>query len=381
MSKSPVNFDLLIVYSHQTSLSASHSSIDVNTPFSSQTHNQSYNIVYSYFLQTCAKYKLSAAFTTSADIIGPGLCSHYWTYENKKWQKHAEKCTAHQIFDKFAPVNQDLLDRRALLFSAPHLRPFNYPQLQSLFFDKDETYKALSSFTIPTTAINKNTLLSYQHSYRKLQKIMANHPHPEDFSSQIVLKDRYGAGGQHIYKFNANSHSSIASTLQKDSKIQFILQPFLKFDRGYLHQNEKTTVDIRIIFFNDKIVQSYIRIAQEGNFKCNEHQGGSLIYLPLSQIPTKVVDSAEKISQTINYRPALYALDFLISNQGNVYFLEGNTGPGLDWNLDRRQNELESKKLIRLIIKYFAQQKQLGGHSTIVAPTLDKPLSQPPIIG
>ena len=43
--------------------------------------------------------------------------------------------------------------------------------------------------------------------------------------------------------------------------------------------------------------------------------------------------------------------DFIISNNGNIYLLEGNTGPGLDWNLLIRENEIEGQKLIRMIVK------------------------------
>ncbi len=374
MSTTPIIFDLLIVYSHHCALSASHPAIDVNTPFSARTHNQSYNLVYSYFLQQCAKNQLTAAFTTSADIIGPGLCSHYWTYTDKKWHKHAQLCTTRQVFDKFAPIDQDLFHRRQLFFSHPQLHPFNHPQLQTLFFDKHQTYQALAQYSLPTIALNQNNLRSYQKAKLQLQKLLLNHPHAQDFSPQIILKDRYGAGGQHIYKFLPHSQATITQTLKKHSQTQFILQPFLKFNQGYLYQNQKVAADIRLIHFNGKIIQSYIRLAQKGNFKCNEHQGGQLIYLPLTQIPTSVTNLAKKISTSLNYSPALYALDFLISNQGNVYFLEGNTSPGLDWNLQKPQNELESKKLIRLISRYFAEQKD---NTTVIPSIISIPESKP----
>jgi len=48
-------------------------------------------------------------------------------------------------------------------------------------------------------------------------------------------------------------------------------------------------------------------------------------------------------------------LDFIISNSGNIYLIEANTGPGLDWNLSIKKNEIESKKLIRIIVKEIAR--------------------------
>ena len=88
-----------------------------------------------------------------------------------------------------------------------------------------------------------------------------------------------------------------------------------------------------------------------GDFRCNEHQGGSLKYIPKNNIPLGVVSNSNKIANFLNEKCSLYALDFIVSNNGNIYLLEGNTGPGLDWNLSIKENEIEAQKLIRIIIK------------------------------
>ena len=90
---------------------------------------------------------------------------------------------------------------------------------------------------------------------------------------------------------------------------------------------------------------------KKGDFRCNEHQGGTLKYISKNELPQKVVTRSNKISHVLNKKCSLFALDFIISNNGNIYLLEGNTGPGLDWNLSIKENEIEAQKLIRIIIK------------------------------
>ena len=92
-------------------------------------------------------------------------------------------------------------------------------------------------------------------------------------------------------------------------------------------------------------------MAKTGDFRCNEHQGGLLKYISKNEVPQEVVTTSNKIANVLNKKCSLYTLDFLISNNGNIYLLEGNTGPGLDWNLSIKENEIEAQKLIRIIVK------------------------------
>ncbi|KKQ90444.1 MAG: hypothetical protein UT14_C0036G0005, partial [Candidatus Shapirobacteria bacterium GW2011_GWE1_38_92] len=109
--------------------------------------------------------------------------------------------------------------------------------------------------------------------------------------------------------------------------------------------------DIRLVYLNGEIVQTYIRVAKSGEFRCNEHRGGTLTYIPLSAIPKIVLKMSNLIAKDLNNKRSLYALDFVISDNGNAYLLEGNTSPGLDWNLTLKHNEIEAKKLIRLVVQ------------------------------
>src|SRR5688572_33456616 len=94
-------FDILVVYSAKLAISAGTPRNEVNAPFAMGSRNESYNIVYSYFLEICNRKGLKAAFTTSADIIGPGKCQDYWIFKNRNWKRINKSCYSKVIFDKF----------------------------------------------------------------------------------------------------------------------------------------------------------------------------------------------------------------------------------------------------------------------------------------
>lgn len=351
--KKLILFDVLIVYTESLAASASGMAIKNKTPFTKGSRNESYNGVYSYFLEVCKENNLKVALTTSADIIGAGLCSSYWSFENSKWKKNKASCFAEIIFDKFSPTRLGIKSRRELLFSSEEIKSFNDPELFKMFFDKQRTYENLSDYSIPSVSLEGRTMADVSNACEILTKLMSNHKDKTDFSDDIVMKDRFGAGGRHIYKFKTGQMERMFAIVHKYSKISFIIQPFANFDKGFNFRGMLASTDIRLIFLNGKVVQSYIRMAKPGDFRCNEHQGGSLTYLPLKEISTKLINQANLIAEELN-KKSLYALDFIMSNNGNVYLLEGNTGPGLDWNVKLRKNEVEAKILINLIVEELA---------------------------
>lgn len=344
-------FDVLIVYSDRHATSANTLMDETLLPFAKGSNNESYNDVYGYFLNICQINRLKVAFTTSADIIGAGKCQSYWLYEGNSWVKVRKTGYSKVIFDKFSPVNKKIKNNRSLLFSSKKIIPFNQPYLFDLFFDKQKTYKKLHQFSIPTVTIKKSTVKSVYRARKTLKEIIRKHPYKEDFSDEIIMKDRFGAGGKNVYKFKVDQTKKIVKSLKKHNKKSFIIQSFIRFDKGFSYKNFPVSTDIRLIYLGGKIIQTYIRMAKAGDFRCNEHQGGTLKYIPKSQVPTNVLLTSNKIAKILNKKSSLYALDFIISNNGNIYLLEGNTGPGLDWNLSSEENKIEAQKLIKIIVK------------------------------
>jgi len=355
-------FDVLVVYTHGVATSAATENPDDQLPFSVASKRIHYNNAYAYFLETCAKKHLRAAFTTSID-------RNYWIFQKKQWLKIKQPCRSQLIFDKFSPINEKQKERRQILFSKSKIRPFNSQKLFDLFYDKLATYKRLKQFTVPTVPVKNHSLAKVNEAIKALRLLIARHPHKNDFSDLIVVKDRFGAGGNNIFRVNRYNQSvRIFRIIQKHKKVSFALQPFVNFEKGYRYRNFSGYIDIRIIYLRGHFVQAYIRTAKEKDFRCNEHQGGSLIYITKRDIPAKVLRLSEKIVTTLREDKALFALDFVVTNNGNIYLMEGNNGPGIDWNLTLKKNERQAKRLIRLIVGELAKRATRLETKNITAP-------------
>lgn len=340
----PMVFDVLIVYSGRTAISAGTVGTDVLRPFPLGTKEADYNVVYGYFLDICRKNHLTAGLTTSADINGAGRCRSYWLFNNKGWIKVRKPGYSRLIFDKLSPVSRKYQASRKRLFSSGKVKSFNQADLFLAFFDKQKTYNLLSQFSAPTVTIENSTKIGLQKACFKLKAMIENHYCPDDFSKEIVMKDRFGAGGRDVYKFKPGEVEKMVKIMRRRQK-SFILQPLVKFDK----------VDIRLIYLAGKIVQTYTRVAKAGDFRCNEHQGGLLKYIAKKAVPAAVLCQAEKLIKFLKKTTTFFALDFMVSKNGNIYLIEGNTGPGLDWNLKVKENKLAAQKLIRLVVKELAR--------------------------
>ena len=362
-----VNLDVLVVYSADTALSSSVSDADSLHPFSLNSKQANYNRSYAYLLDACEKSGMTAGFTTSADIIGPGTCKTYWTHESGNWDKNDAKAKSAQVFDKVSPVSQIRAAERDLLFSDQMVKAFNDPTLFMTFFDKLETFAKLPEYTLPTVAIYSNNLKSISSAIKKLRAIVKNYHFASDFSTNIILKDRFGSGGNHVYKINRDFAHKIKKIMMKNKDIKFVIQPFLAFDKGFAYKNNQNATDIRLIFHHNLLIQCYLRVAKANDFRCNMHQGGQLAYVTPADIPKAVLLTAEKIVRNINKCNTLYALDFVVSNNGNVYLLEGNIGPGIDWDVAQAGDEKMSKQLIRSIVNEISARISGSAVDTIAA--------------
>ena len=368
------NFDVVIVYSEKLANSANSLSENITTPFSKGSSSESCNLVYGYFLKICRKNNLKAAFSTSADIVGAGLVRSYWLFKNNTWSKIQRPGFSKHIFDKFFPSSKSRKIKRDLLFSSKRIRPFNNPHLYDLCFDKQKTYDRLSKFSIPTVTIEDSTRQGVLKAQKRLEEKIAKHQDKSDFSKDVIIKDRFGAGGLNVYKFKSDQTEMMIALVKKCKSVSFIIQPFVKFDKGFSIKDSFGSTDVRLIYLGKKIVQTYIRTAKKGDFRCNEHAGGLLTYISKGEVPLEITAVSKSIAKTLNKKSSLFALDFITSNDGNVYLLEANTGPGLDWNLSIKKNEIEAKKLIRIVIKEISKRASSSKNISkkkVVAPVID----------
>ncbi len=347
-------FDIIIVYSGMKAKSAGNTSYTDSPPFPPKSKVGVYNDCYRYFLERCKKKGLNAAFATSSDICGSGLFKSFWTYDNT-WHRHPHKAYTTMLFDKFTPKTSIQKEQMSTLTSSKKIYTFNKEILTKLFENKFNTYKHFKEYTIPTVEITQGTEKAIMAAKKRLDAILQTHPYHEDFLSGYIIKNKTGSGGFNIHKVTFTK-KGIAKIINYHTKhISYVLQPFLTCDTSFHFKKHRGTIDVRVITLNTKTLQSYIRVAQKGNFLANQHQGGSSFYISLRRIPQDVIIMNTKIKKilenTLDLSHSLYALDYIRSNNGHLYLVEGNTNPGIYWEYDEiRSSKRKIKKLINTIV-------------------------------
>lgn len=370
-------YDVAVVYSGSIAHSAGDATYREKFPFSLKGRYNIYNDSYRYFLLQCKRMGLRVIFTTSEDIIGAGLFKSFWTYTTK-WVKHEKKAYASTLFDKFTPTTFAQKKALRLLTSSPEVYIFNNKKIADLFQNKLATYKRFKEFAIPTVEITNPSRQSIALAKMKLDKVLKGHRYNKDFTDGYIIKDTTGAGGFKIFKvdFANRGYEKIIENYASDKKgkklLSYVLQPFIDCTKGFVFGKHHGLIDLRVILLNHRIIQTYIRIAQKGNFRCNEHQGGNLVYMPLATIPKEVREMMGKITKNLrkalDLSHTLFAVDFIKSNRGNLYFIEGNSNPGVDWNHTKKINELKSKELINVIVSELTA--LVGERLSVMAPML-----------
>ena len=363
-------YDVIVVYSESIANSAKDKKYKEKTPFSSKKRYKIYNDSYRYFLSKCKKMGISVAFATSKDIIGPGLFKSFWTFD-KDWIRNFDVAYSRILFDKFTPVARAQKNKLKLLTSAKNIYMFNNKKIIDIFQNKLNTYKQFSEFTIPTVEITNPSKKTIIQAKVKLDRLLKKHRLKQDFINGYIIKNIIGTGGFKIHKvnFEKSAYKEIMKHYGLDKKgkkiLSYILQPFISCTDGFIFGKDYGLIDLRVILLNHKIIQAYIRIAKPGEFKCNEHQGGNLKYISLKIIPKDVLSMTgkiiKKLDTKLNLKHSLYSLDFMRTSSGHLYFLEGNSNPGIDWNHRKKINEIKSKELINLIInelKLIMQEKE-----------------------
>lgn len=342
----PLQFDVIIIYDGRIAFSAGNLHYRGRTPFSKSSKYVNYNRSYEYFLTHCAKQGLRAAFATTKDISGSGLLKAVWVY-NKTWKRVIHPAESFLIFDKFSGLTAYNIKQLALLTkSGRKVRLFHSQKIRKIFDDKLKTFTTFSNYAIPTVKID---VVSEKHiiaAKKKLYTQLQHHKYVDDFTDDRVLKDQFGSGGKNVYKVHENK--KIRSIGKQIPLIYFVLQPLIDAS-NFEHDSAAINTDLRVIICDGKIVQCYVRTAKQGDFRANASQGGHVEYIRPSKIPKDVLRMSHAISKKLSVPHAFYALDFIKSSTGHLYFVEGNITPGINWFDD--EDERYAKQLMRLIIK------------------------------
>lgn len=346
MSISPEAFDLLVVLDGRSAKSAADETYTEEAPYPHESTYVRSNDSYAFFLQQCAEQSLRAAFTTLDDVVGPGLFSSYWTYTDR-WQRVLKPAQTNFIFDKFSSSHYENLEQVRLLHSGSEpVILFHRDEIRNTFDNKLNTFLNFPDHTIPTAPINIHSQEHITTAKKELAEQILRHRNSTDFTATYIVKDQFGSGGANIYLIeNDDEYEPLR---REHTTTTFILQPFIETSQS--HFEEYTgRIDLRAIILNGEIVQSFIRIAKPGEYRANAYRGGRLVYIDLEKIPEEILNNVADIKKRLPIDDTLFALDFIQSDAGNYYLVEGNSMPGLNWFIP--ENEKHAHYLMRLIIQ------------------------------
>ncbi len=237
-------------------------------------------------------------------------------YRDGKWQKE-KNIKPNLIWLKMKVTPRTNFALEVINSKVPFLNPFPFERLN----DKSLSSKIFYRWSPKTVKIS--TYQELKQSFDVLK------------SSRIVIKPLKGSGGKGVQIIsNKDLHK-----LQR-KEINFVAQKFIDSSKG-IPGLCKGYHDLRLVFLNNKLAYSYIRVPARGKLLANLAQGGKMFLVTKNQIPRNVIKMAKEIVAIIShYNASYYTLDFLLDKEGRPYLLEMNTMPGAFFNKENRNEQL-----------------------------------------
>lgn len=196
---------------------------------------------------------------------------------------------------------------------------YNYPastsaMLCSIAKDKYATYKLFSDYsplTYKLTHIQKDPLIIDLF---------------ED--TQFVLKPIYGAQWVWVSLVDRNQLEKICFDWHFHSYNDFIVQKFIDTSTGIPWVVDGIH-DVRLVVFGKKIAYVLIRVASDGDFRCNIAQDGWFHFVDFSDLPLNMQETwlhiIDKLSPIIWDGSYTYSVDLAYASNKKTYLVELNS--------------------------------------------------------
>lgn len=161
---------------------------------------------------------------------------------------------------------------------------------------------------------------------------------------KVVVKPRFGHGGEDVHIVESSEG------LELRDEVEYIVQKFVEASEVPLPGVEGKQHDLRIVFVDNKPVYTYVRTPQDEEEVSNVAEDGSITYIDLEDVPEEVMDAANEVSERLEgYRPCLFSVDFIVSEEGRPYVLELNSKPGMYFSDSEGEEEYERPGVEALI--------------------------------
>jgi glutathione synthase/RimK-type ligase-like ATP-grasp enzyme len=271
-------------------------------PFNSSVYP--YWEVYQELVKNIERHNIGVYIVRGNSYVGKGVFSKGWQIRDGAMVEIDEPILVDLIFNR---------DDKNTIPAIYDCTVINHPDLDQICVDKVATAEIFSDFSPKTAAIN---------SYKEYEQIASKWKLKQ--ADKIVVKKNFLSGGRGIY---IRPVSEISESLYDDWN-DVLLQEFIDNSVGIpgivdgLH-------DIRVITINGNPVFMLVRVPKPGSFLANVSQGGSEVQVRLEQIPPTLLAMVQQINTRLaQYRPSIFASDFVNSDQG-FKLVELNSRPAV----------------------------------------------------
>ncbi len=299
---------------------------DWNTPAFADMHS-GYTLCYEYLYNLAQEYniKLYRASYTWYDKQ-QSLFTHTWTFENEKWIR-VDNIKPDLIYDKTAATPEALLFKTTTINKMPIINDVEFTNLvdnkltTSLLFPQytKKHYKAL-------------TMTDLKNVFKYIK------------TSKIVLKTSSDSGGKNVFILDKKD---VATT-----KIPFpiLAQEFIDSSHG-IAKITNSIHDLRLVFIENELIYSYLRIPAKDSFLANLSQGGLMQIVPKNQLPNSINSLVLDVQNTFStFQNKIYTIDIMFDKNQKPWIIELNSMPGLFFSEDQYT---ERKEVYTKIIKLF----------------------------
>lgn len=216
----------------------------------------------------------------------------------------------------------------------PDMLRFRIKDWNLFYQDLFKKFKMLPDFKITHLSADKYEMALYLGKYQPatclLSDFFDNKQIQKDTANKIVIKPIRSNWWKWILLF---SKKELLKQREKFLWLEnlYIVQEFKDFDKWYPWIVEGIH-DVRLVFVWNKLSFSMVRQPAKWNFKSNIWSGWRAWWLPIQQIPKKLLLLAHTIQKelAIENKKSLYTLDFAYSvKEQKWYLLELNFSPWL----------------------------------------------------
>lgn len=281
---------------------------------------------YEYFYSLAEKngIKLYRASYTWYDTK-KNIFLYAWTFENNTWKR---------VYD----IKPDLIYDKTK--STPHARQFKshlikkFNIINDIKFDELISNKLFTSLLFPTYSKKHHKASNVKELHAILKKIK---------TKKVVLKTAYGSGGKNVYIHN-KTH------ITKNLPFPILAQEFIDSSDGIKGINESTH-DLRLVFIENDLIYSNVKVPEKNSFLANISQGGSMKIVHADKLPKILIPLIADVQNTFStFRNKIYTIDIMFDKEQRPWIIELNSMPGLFFSKDQYE---ERDRFYHALINLF----------------------------